>query len=62
MDWQQYVESDPSLLRPTDIRIGRADAGKAARILGWKNQTDVDGVVDRMCEAASEDISPGTIS
>jgi GDPmannose 4,6-dehydratase len=62
LDWQQYVESDPSLLRPTDIRIGRADAGKAARILGWKNQTDVDGVIDRMCEAALEDLSSGPAS
>lgn len=62
LDWQHYVESDSSLLRPTDIRFGRADAGKAARLLGWRNKTDVDGVVDKMCDAAfhelAEDFEP----
>jgi len=52
LDWKHHVESDPSLLRPTDIRFGRADPSKAARVLGWQNKTDVDGVVDKMCDAA----------
>jgi GDPmannose 4,6-dehydratase len=52
LDWQRHVESDPSLLRPTDIRFGRANVNKAATLLGWHNKTDVDGVVDKMCDAA----------
>jgi GDPmannose 4,6-dehydratase len=52
LDWQQYVKPDPSLLRPSDIRFGRANASKAARLLGWHHKLDVDGVVDEMCVAA----------
>lgn len=59
LDWQRYVESDPSLLRPTDIRFGRANASKAARVLGWHNKTDVDGVVDKMCDAAFNKLAGG---
>ena len=53
LDWQEFVESDPSLLRPSDIRFGRANVDKATRVLGWRNKLDVDGVVAEMCAAAS---------
>lgn len=52
LDWQRYVKADTSLLRPSDIRSGRANVGKAASVLGWRHQTDVDGVIDKMCDAA----------
>lgn len=55
LDWRRHVKSDPSLLRPSDIRIGRASAAKAARVLGWQNNIDVDGVIDGMCVAAVGD-------
>lgn len=53
LDWQQYVVSDAALLRPADIRFGAADPAKASRILGWRSTLDVDGVVERMCQAAA---------
>jgi GDPmannose 4,6-dehydratase len=55
LDWRRYVESDPSLLRPSDIRFGRANVAKAASLLGWHNKTDVDGVIEAMCIAAFND-------
>ena len=56
LDWQRYVKSDSSLLRPSDIRFGCANVTKAANLLGWHNKIDIDGVVNKMCEAAlSED-------
>jgi len=55
LDWQRYVESDSSLLRPSDIRFGRANPAKAARLLGWQHRLDVDGVIDEMCVVASNE-------
>lgn len=49
LDWKLHVESDPSLLRPSDIRFGRANPAKAAGILGWRSHLDVDGVIEKMC-------------
>ena len=55
LDWKNHVESDPALLRPSDIRVGKADPGKAAGLLGWRAATDVDGLIERMCDAAEKD-------
>jgi GDPmannose 4,6-dehydratase len=54
LDWQRHVESDDSLLRPTDIRFGAADASHAARRLGWQARHDVDEVVARMSRAEQQ--------
>jgi GDPmannose 4,6-dehydratase len=35
LDWQQYVISDKSLCRPTDIAISRGNPTKAMEKLGW---------------------------
>jgi len=50
--WQDYVEVDQTLLRPTDILMGRANPAKAKAVLGWSHSIDVDGVISRMCEAS----------
>jgi len=52
LDWLQHVDSDPSLLRPSDIQYGRANPAKADKLLGWQSSTDVEGVINVMCEAA----------
>jgi len=52
LDWKEHVISQPSLRRPSDIRIGAADPSKAKDILGWEAKINVDGVVDQMCNAA----------
>ena len=36
LDWRDHVESDPSLLRPSEIMVSRANPEKSARILGWQ--------------------------
>lgn len=51
LNWRQYVESDVSLLRPSDIRFGCANPVKAKELLGWRSMTDVDGVIREMCAA-----------
>ncbi|NWF37943.1 GDP-mannose 4,6-dehydratase [Mariprofundus sp. NF] len=57
LDWQCYVESEAALLRPSDIQYGRADASKAGKILNWHHKTDVDGVVEKMCDAAFNELT-----
>ena len=56
LDWRLHVESDPSLLRPSDIRFGKANPTKAAEILGWRGNVNVDGVIEKMCNVASVEI------
>ena len=36
LDWRGYVAQDPSLFRPADLKIGRADPQRALEELGWK--------------------------
>jgi GDPmannose 4,6-dehydratase len=53
LDWLQHVQTDNSLLRPSDIAFGAGNPALAARVLGWSAKCDVDGVVARMCNAAA---------
>mgnify|MGYP001202572570 CR=1 FL=1 len=36
LDWREHVESDPSLLRPSEIMVSRANPEKSATLLGWQ--------------------------
>lgn len=38
LDWQDHVDFDPSLMRPSELLVSRADPGKARRELGWRAQ------------------------
>jgi GDPmannose 4,6-dehydratase len=48
LDWREHVEVDASLMRPTDIAVGRADPGKAERLLGWTAKAGMREVVRGM--------------
>lgn len=50
LNWRDYVEQDPTLFRPTDLAVGRADPTKAYRELGWKATTTGVDVVKKMYE------------
>lgn len=50
LDFQSYVDVDPSLLRPSDILVGRANPHKALRELGWSSTIDVDALISLLCE------------
>ena len=50
LDWQQHVEVDPALMRPSDLSEGRANPRRAAEVLGWratKRLKDVVGLLVR---------------
>lgn len=36
LEWQDYVVTDPALLRPSDLSEGRANPRRAEDVLGWR--------------------------
>jgi GDPmannose 4,6-dehydratase len=51
LNWKDYVIQDPSLFRPTDLAIGRADPSKAQKILDWEASTKGIEVVKKMYQS-----------
>lgn len=51
LDWRKHVALDDALLRPTDLRVGRASPTKAARVLGWRASHKMQDVVRMMIQA-----------
>jgi GDPmannose 4,6-dehydratase len=51
LNWQDYVIQDPSLLRPTDLAIGRANPSKAEKMLYWQASTRGVDVVKKMYQS-----------
>ncbi|OYY21088.1 MAG: GDP-mannose 4,6-dehydratase [Polynucleobacter sp. 24-46-87] len=51
LNWMDYVIQDPSLFRPTDLAIGRADPSKAQKTLDWEASTKGIEVVKKMYQS-----------
>jgi GDPmannose 4,6-dehydratase len=49
-DSQKYIEIDPKYYRPHEVPYLLGDASKAKRILGWEPETDIDKLVQIMCD------------
>lgn len=56
LDWRKHVVSDASMLRPTDIMVGKADPSKAKRQLGWEAKLVMPDVVRLMVDASQKTI------
>ncbi len=56
LDWQEWVNIDTSLYRPTDIAVGRGNPGKAKTKLGWEATSKMPEVVRQMVEAKRQGI------
>lgn len=54
LDWRSHVDTDPALMRPTDLAVSRADPSHAKAKLGWQAQTNMQGVVRKMVESELE--------
>jgi GDPmannose 4,6-dehydratase len=48
MDWRDHVDSDQSLIRPSEIMIGLANPLKAEKKLGWKATYVMNDVINEM--------------
>jgi GDPmannose 4,6-dehydratase len=51
LDWREHVSVDNSLLRPTDIAVGRGNPAKAKQKLGWQAKYQTPDIVRLMMEA-----------
>jgi GDPmannose 4,6-dehydratase len=51
LDWREHVSIDESLLRPTDLAVGRGNPRKAKEMLGWKAKYKMQEVVQMMSAA-----------
>ncbi len=51
LDYRDYVEVDPGLIRPVDVPTLRGDATKARQVLGWEPQVSFSGLVRMMVDA-----------
>jgi GDPmannose 4,6-dehydratase len=50
MDYRQYIELDPSLLRPAEVFHLKADPSKAERELGWKPEVNFEQLIHMMVD------------
>lgn len=51
LEWQEYVEADDALMRPTEITVLKGDYTAAKRDLGWQPRTSFSDLVHLMVEA-----------
>jgi GDPmannose 4,6-dehydratase len=51
LDWRDHVVIDERYLRPAEVDELRADASKAARILGWSPEINFQQLVSMMVDA-----------
>lgn len=51
LDWQEFVETDPALFRPSDILMGVGNPAKALSILGWQARYRLEDIVRKMIDA-----------
>lgn len=51
LNWQNYVVSDATLYRPTDLAWSQGNPDKANRILGWRSQIQMREAVLALIEA-----------
>jgi len=56
LDWRDHVDRDEALLRPNELRHSLASPLKAKVDLGWKASVFLDGVVERMANAAGASV------
>jgi GDPmannose 4,6-dehydratase len=54
LDWKEFVHSDETLVRPTDIRVSVGDPRAAAQRLGWTASVRMPEVADWLADAALE--------
>src|SRR5437016_3700812 len=50
LDWKEFVDVDPLLLRKVDSHFTRADSSKLQSELGWRPRVDFTTLVDMMVQ------------
>jgi GDPmannose 4,6-dehydratase len=57
LNWQDYVEVDPKMLRPAEVNTLCGNASKAHKVLGWKPEVTFEQLVAMMVDADLERVS-----
>ncbi len=57
LNFQDYVEIDPELMRPAEVHHLRGDCSKARKKLGWRPEVTFENLVERMVESDLELVS-----
>ena len=57
LDWQQYVKTDPALIRPAEVDFLVGDASKARSKLGWEPKVSFEQMIQMMIDADLERIA-----
>ena len=57
LDWEDHVRYDEAYERPTEVDALIGDASKARDVLGWKPETDAQGLAKLMVDADLEQMS-----
>jgi GDPmannose 4,6-dehydratase len=50
LEWQQYVRTDPALLRPAEVDHLVGDASKAKRAFGWQPNVTFERLIQMMVD------------
>lgn len=50
LDWREFVSIDNALLRPSDIKVGKANPEKSEKLLAWKATNFMHDVIEKMVE------------
>lgn len=59
LDYRDFVEADPALLRPAEVHHLRGDYSKAERELGWKPKVSFEELIAMMVKADLERLQNG---
>ena len=51
LDWREHVDSNPALMRPTELKRSQANPRRSQELLGWQATTCMAQVAARMVEA-----------
>ena len=57
LDWREFVDIDPTLMRPSDLEMSCADPTHAIKKLGWKAHIQMPELVQKMVAAEQIRIS-----
>jgi GDPmannose 4,6-dehydratase len=57
LDWQKYVKTDPSLIRPAEVEHLIGDSSKARAELHWQPAVDFEGLIKMMVDADLERVA-----
>jgi GDPmannose 4,6-dehydratase len=54
LNWEDYVETDPKLIRPAEVDVLCGDATKAQQKLGWVPEVNFDELIHMMVQSDIE--------